>query len=64
MNVDVRPEFAGSCSRFRLTFRCNGRKMTEYVRAEDWTRSAAADALDLLQYVYKVTRRSVRFIHY
>lgn len=63
MNVDVCPEFNGSM-RYRLTFRHAGRRVSEHVRAEEWTRNAAREALNLLQYVYKVERRTVRFIHY
>ncbi len=63
MNVDIRPEFNGSM-RHRLTFRHEGRIVSEHVRAEEWTRSAAREALDLLQYVYRIERRTVRFIHH
>ncbi len=63
MNVKVRPEFGGS-QRHRISFRLNGQNYYEFVRAEDWTRAAATDALDVLQYAYKVNRKTVRFIHY
>lgn len=63
MNVDVSPEFCGS-ARFRLTFLHNRGVTREYVRADTWTRATATEALDMLQFVYGVARRSVRFIHH
>lgn len=63
MKVKVRPEFSGS-RRFRLEFFHDGTVFHEYVRAEEWTREAATDALDLLQYVYKLKRSNIRFEHY
>ena len=63
MNVHVRSEFGGP-SRQRISFTINGQNFYEFVRAEDWTRAAATDALDVLEYVYKVNRQTVRFIHH
>ena len=33
----------------------------EFVRAEEWNRAAASEALDLLQYCYGFNRRNIRF---
>jgi hypothetical protein len=63
MQVHVSPAFSGS-QRHRLVFTHKGQHCTEYVRAEQWSRNAATDALDLLQYVYGVSRKSVRFCHH
>jgi len=63
MRVNVCPEFCGS-ARFRLTFRFNGRMHVENVRADKWSRSVSTEALDIFQYVYKVPRSRVRFIHH
>lgn len=65
MKVAVRHEFTNSM-RFRLTFRfrlpCTN-LCVEYVRSEQWDKKTATEALDLLQYVYGINRRNVRFHH-
>ena len=62
MKVQVKPEFGDEIYQ-RISFAINGQNLYEVVQAEDWTRAAATDALDVLEYVYKVNRKSVRFIH-
>lgn len=63
MKVNVQHEFTGSM-RFRLTFRFGrDRRGCEYVRAEEWSRQVAVEALDLLQHCYGINRRNVRFVH-
>ena len=62
MNVKVRPEF-GNSLRQRISFTLNGQHYYEFVRAEEWNRTAATEALDVLQYVYKVNRKTIRFQH-
>jgi hypothetical protein len=63
MKVKVRHEFTGSM-RFRLTFTLPRiGHCVEYIRAETWTRTQSVEALDMLQYVYGISRQNVRFIH-
>ena len=63
MKVEVLKEFTGSM-RFRLVFKLPRiGHCVEYVRGESWNRLTASDALDLLQYVYGISRKNVRFIH-
>lgn len=45
---------------FRLTMPDGSR---EFVPGETWTRATAAEALNLLEHVYHVPRRTVRFTH-
>lgn len=61
----------GGSARFALRFRLQrrGRTYTEFIRSDDpwdvsWSRKLASEALDMLQYVYGVTRKNVRFIHH
>jgi hypothetical protein len=64
MKVKVRPEFTGSM-RFRLTFTLPRiGHCVEHIRAETWTRTQSVEALDMLQYVYGISRQNVRFIHH
>ena len=60
MKVQVAPCFGGSL-RHRLEFMHGGQLCVETVRTEVWDRKAATEALDILQYVYGVNRRNVRF---
>ena len=45
---------------FRLTLPDGAR---EYVRGEVWNQETATEALNLLERVYGLARRSVRFVH-
>lgn len=63
MKVRVNHEFT-NISRFRLVFtlpRLN--HCCEFVRADSWTRETASEALNLLESVYGLKRKNVRFIH-
>lgn len=44
-----------------IEFNARGQRVKERVMGFDWNRSAARDALDLLQYGYGLSRRNVRF---
>jgi hypothetical protein len=49
---------------FRLTFPCQNttvRESVACVKGTDWDREYATIALNLLEHVYGITRRSVRF---
>lgn len=47
---------------FRLTFKDrSGRFRRESVLGCDWVRSVASEALDVLEHLYGVSRRVVRF---
>lgn len=45
---------------FRLIFK-NGKR--EFVNSESWNRKTASKALDLLQNVYGLKRKSIKFNH-
>jgi len=63
MKIKVGQDFSGSL-RFRLSFYLPVLGYCcEYVRAEQWNRKVATEALDLLQHVYGISRKNVRFIH-
>lgn len=49
---------------FRLTFKDRwGRWHREGVSGQDWTRKIASEALDILESLYNIPRRTVRFSH-
>lgn len=54
----------GNCN-YRLTFRCfRGDSLhRESIIAPDWTRRQSSEALDILEYLYKVNRKNIRFVH-
>ena len=45
---------------FRLTFPAGSR---ESVRGDTWTRAVAAEALDIAEHLYGMSRSRVRFVH-
>jgi len=47
----------------RLVFPWRGRMIRESVNGYHWNRSAAKQALDILDHVYDLPRRGVRFVH-
>lgn len=49
---------------FRLRWTYRGIPACERVSGERWTRKVATEALDLLEQVYKLPRRSIRFRHH
>jgi hypothetical protein len=51
----------GDSLRHEIRFWHDGKFIREIVRAEEWNRAAASEALDLLQYCYGFNRRNVRF---
>lgn len=50
-------------SYYRLVFPWHGHVIREYVDGVCWTRAVAAEALDVLESVYHLPRRKVRFVH-
>lgn len=50
---------------YRLTFRCHRGDSIhrESIIAPDWTRRQSSEALDILEYLYGVDRKAVRFVH-
>ena len=50
---------------FRLTFQHEGRSVREHVGFHDgnWDRATAIEAKDLLERVYKLNRKNIRFVH-
>lgn len=61
--TDVRVTVERTTIGFRLTMPCGSR---EYVKNPDndwWDRGFATTALDILENLYDVTRRNVRFEH-
>jgi hypothetical protein len=63
MNIKVGQDFSGSL-RFRLTFNLPViGHCCEYVRGEQWDKKVASEALDMLQHVYGISRKNVRFMH-
>lgn len=64
MTVKVSPENCGHYIRHRYSWTGrDGIKYHEYVKAEDWGRKQASEALSTLENVYGVPRRTVRFVH-
>jgi hypothetical protein len=62
MIVHVEGEWSGgSASRWRLRWKQHGRVVSESVRGDEWTRRTASQALDLLERVYGLRRRLIRF---
>jgi hypothetical protein len=69
MIVHVEGEWSGGRAiRWRLRFEYHGRAATESVRGDvergfdrPWTRRTASQALDLLERVYGLRRRAIRF---
>lgn len=59
MKVRVEACWNGHKHYFRLTI--PPKSSREFVVAEQWGRKEATEALDLLEYVYKIPRKSVRF---
>ena len=47
----------------RLVFPWRGRWVRDSVDGYHWNRSTAGQALDLLDHVYDLPRRGVRFVH-
>lgn len=54
---------AGFRFHHRLVFPWHGRTLRESVDGCLWTRATAGQALDLLENVYHLPRRKVRFVH-
>lgn len=62
MKVLIEPVFRGS---FRISFCVSKRHCVEFVTrtaGENWTRKHSTNALNLLQNLYHVNRKNVRFI--
>ena len=59
MRVKVERIWPGD--KWQLSFAHNGREAHEYVRAEQWTRKQSTEALNLLESVYGVNRRNIKF---
>jgi hypothetical protein len=47
----------------RLLIPYRGRIVRDRVSGYNWTRATARQALDLLEHVYGLPRRAVRFVH-
>jgi hypothetical protein len=54
---------SGSDHYYRLNIPHNGRVCREFVKGETWGRREATEALDMLEALYHLNRRSVRFDH-
>jgi len=65
MKVNVESYWNGGASYgFLLSFRdSRGMYCRERIAGERWNRYVASDALNLLESVYGLTRRNVRFSH-
>jgi len=63
MRVRVQSTFNGSFTYFTLIIPHCGGIWRESVRGEEWSRSVAIEALDILESVYGEDRTKIRFEH-
>ena len=62
MIIKVEGCTAGGSHYFRLTIPQNGRYVRETIPCDYWSREAATCALDLLEKVYHMKRKNIRFV--
>lgn len=61
MRVEVESCWNGKSSYYQITFPYLSKKVRERINKENWNRKAATEALDLLEKVYGLNRKNVRF---
>jgi hypothetical protein len=64
MIIKVETVYKGAQNAYRLSIpMCEREPAIEFVRGDRWGRAQSKDALDLLEHVYGISRKKIKFQH-